>query len=167
MYKYLLESMSTRLYRCTVHSVLYLINFIYLINAPTNPHVFIKWSKMMNFSLLNVLRASTCNTDTTQTQPHQFSKTQRTENKTTDVVIQQHSRKLMMMDILLSETCWAHKKWNKIASDIKLVFHSSTILKYIRCSRSGSPSDSKPIKEHITPWNQSRCFVTELFKYRK
>jgi len=30
------------------------------------------------------------------------------------------------MDILMSETCWAHKKWNKIASDIKLVFHSST-----------------------------------------
>ena len=47
-------------------------------------------------------------------------------NKTTDVVIQQHSRKLLMMDILMSETCWAHKKWNKIASDIKLVFHSST-----------------------------------------
>ena len=36
-------------------------------------------------------------------------------------------RKLLMMDILMSETCWAHKKWNKIASDIKLVFHSSTI----------------------------------------
>jgi hypothetical protein len=31
------------------------------------------------------------------------------ENKTTDVVIQQHSRKLLMMDILMSETCWAHK----------------------------------------------------------
>ena len=31
-----------------------------------------------------------------------------------------------MMDILMSETCWAHKKWNKIASDIQLVFHSST-----------------------------------------
>jgi len=31
------------------------------------------------------------------------------------------------MDILMSETCWAHKKWNKIASDIKLVFYSSTI----------------------------------------
>jgi len=30
-------------------------------------------------------------------------------------------------DILMSETCWAHKKWNKIASDIKLVFYSSTI----------------------------------------
>ena len=36
-------------------------------------------------------------------------------------------RKLLMMDILMSETRWAHKKWNKIASDIKLVFHSSII----------------------------------------
>jgi len=65
--------------------------------------------------------------DTTQTQPHQISNTQRTENKTTDVVIQQHSRNLLMMDILMSETCWVHKKWNKIARDIKLVFYSSTI----------------------------------------
>ena len=32
-----------------------------------------------------------------------------------------------MMDTLMSETCWAHKKWNKIASDIKMVFYSSTI----------------------------------------
>ena len=32
-----------------------------------------------------------------------------------------------MTDILMSETCWVHKKWNKIASDIKLVFCSSTI----------------------------------------
>ena len=39
----------------------------------------------------------------------------------------QHSRRLLKMDILMSETCWAHNKWNKIASDIKLVFHSSTI----------------------------------------
>ena len=67
-----------------------------------------------------------CNTDTTQTQPHQISNTHRTENKTTDVVIQQHSRKLRMMDILMSETCWTHKKWNKIASDIKLVSYPST-----------------------------------------
>ena len=71
--------------------------------------------------------ASACNKGTTQTQPHQISNTQRTENKATDVVIQQHSRKLLVMDILFSETCWAHKKWNKIASDIKLVFYSSTI----------------------------------------
>ena len=32
------------------------------------------------------------------------SNTQRTENKT-DVVIHQHSRKLLKMDILMSETC--------------------------------------------------------------
>ena len=34
-------------------------------------------------------------------------------------------RKLLFMDILMFETCWAHK-WNKIASDIKSVFYSST-----------------------------------------
>jgi len=33
------------------------------------------------------------------------SNTQRTENKTTDVVIHQHSRKLLKKDILMSETC--------------------------------------------------------------
>jgi len=52
-----------------------------------------------------VLQAEACNTSTTQTQPHQISNTQRTENKTTDVVIQQHSHKLLMMDILMSDTC--------------------------------------------------------------
>ena len=82
--------------------------------------------------------ASACNTDTTQTHPHQISNTHRTENKTTNLVIQQHSRKLLMMDILMSETCWAHKKFNKTASDIKFVFYSSTITVmhgpvYIRC----------------------------------
>jgi len=70
---------------------------------------------------------SACNTDTTPTQPHRNSNTHRTKNNTTDVVIQQNSRKLLMVDILMSETCWAHKKWNKIASDIKLVFYSSFI----------------------------------------
>ena len=62
-----------------------------------------------------------------QASPHRNSNTYRTKNNMTDVVIQQNSRKLLMMDILMSETCWAHKKWNKIASDIKLVFYSSTI----------------------------------------
>jgi len=86
----------------------------------------------INISIIRSLRlccwitTSVVFTDNTQTQPHQISNTQRTENNTTDVVIQQHSRKLLMMDILMSETCWAHKKWNKIASDIKLVFCSST-----------------------------------------
>ena len=36
---------------------------------------------------------------------HQISNTQRTQKKATDVVIHQHSRKLLMMDILMSETC--------------------------------------------------------------
>jgi len=76
------------------------------------------------------LQASACNTDTTQNQRHQISNTQRTENKTTDVVIQQHSRKLLTMDILMSETCWVHKRWNKIASDIKLVFYSTITMMY-------------------------------------
>ena len=39
------------------------------------------------------------------TNRNQSSNMQRTENKTTDVVIHQHSRKLLKMDILMSETC--------------------------------------------------------------
>jgi len=61
--------------------------------------------ELLHRSCCRLKQASACNRDTTQTQPHQISNTQRTENKTTDVVIQQHSRKLLMMDILMSETC--------------------------------------------------------------
>ena len=75
----------------------------------------------------NCCYASACNTDTTPTQSHRNSNPHRTKNHMTDVVIQQNSRKLLMMDILMSETCWAHKKWNKMVSDIKLVFYSSII----------------------------------------
>jgi len=75
----------------------------------------------------NTKQAEACNTDTTPTQPHRNSNTHRTKNNTTNVVIEQNSRKLLMMDMLMSETCWALMKWNKIASDIKLVFYSSTI----------------------------------------
>jgi len=71
--------------------------------------------------------ASACSTDTTPTQPHRNSNTHRTKNNTINVVIQQNSGKLLMMDILMSETCWAPKKWNKITRDIKLVFYSSAI----------------------------------------
>ena len=59
--------------------------------------------------------ASTWNTDTTPNQPHRNSNTHRTKNNTTNVAVQQNSRKILMMDILMSETCWTHKKWNKIA----------------------------------------------------
>ena len=54
---------------------------------------------------LGSIRASACNTDATQTQPHQMPNTQRNKNKMTNVVIQQHSRKLLMMDIVMSKTC--------------------------------------------------------------
>jgi len=53
--------------------------------------------------------------------------TQSKQEHTTNVVIQQNIRQLLMMDMLISETCWAHKKWNKIASIMNLVFYSSTI----------------------------------------
>ena len=74
---------------------------------------------------------SACNTDTTPTQPHRNSNTHRNKNNTINVVIQQNSRKLLMMDIFMSETCSAHKKWNNITSDIKLVFCSSTSNYYV------------------------------------
>ena len=33
---------------------------------------------------------------------------------------------VLQAEAQMSETCWAHKKWNQIASYIKLIFHSST-----------------------------------------
>ena len=35
---------------------------------------------------------------------------------------QHHSRELLMMDIVMLETCSAYKKYNKISSDINLAF---------------------------------------------
>ena len=55
--------------------------------------------------VLSGVRVAACKTNTTQNQQHQIFNTQRTENKTTDVAIQQHGRKLLMMYILMSETC--------------------------------------------------------------
>jgi len=54
---------------------------------------------------ISIIHNISCNTDTTPAQPHRNSKTHRTKNNTTNVVIQQNSRKLVMMDILTSETC--------------------------------------------------------------
>ena len=47
---------------------------------------------------------SACRPDITQAEPHLTSNTQQTKNETTNVVIQQHSLKLLMRDILMSET---------------------------------------------------------------
>ena len=59
--------------------------------------------------VVSVLQAA----DYTPTQTHRNSNTHRTKNNTTNLVIRQNSRTLLMMNILMSETCWAHKKWNK------------------------------------------------------
>ena len=85
------------------------------------------WSYCSWFDVCCSLGVKACNTDTTPTQPHRNTNTHQTKKNMTNVVIQQNSHKLLMMDILMSKTCCAHKKWNKIASDIKLVFYSSTI----------------------------------------
>ena len=111
--------------------------------------------------------ASACNTGTTETQPHKISTTQRTENKTTDVVIQQQSRKLLMMDILISETYWVHKKWNKIASDIKLVFYSSAMKVNIASCwllLYGLPFSSFPWNERWNERQGARLLVTTSYQ---
>ena len=59
----------------------------------------------VGFAVSSTFFVSACKSSTTQNQLHQISNTQLTENKTTDVVIQRHSRKFLMMDILMSETC--------------------------------------------------------------
>jgi len=43
--------------------------------------------------------ASACNTDTTPTQPHRNSNTHRTKKNTTNMVIQQNSRKILMISM--------------------------------------------------------------------
>jgi len=52
------------------------------------------------------------------------------QEHTTNVVIQQNSRKLLMMDILMSETCWARKKWNKNSKwhQVGLLFSTITMM---------------------------------------
>jgi len=43
--------------------------------------------------------------DTTPAKPHPNSNTQQSKNNTANVVVLQHSRKLLKMDILMPETC--------------------------------------------------------------
>ena len=102
------------------------------------------------------------------------SNTQRTENKTTDVVIQQHSSRLLKMDILVSETCWAHNKWNKIASDIKLVFSSLNYQVYIHFSSDSLRSRGKLLYSYINAYQRpagvggsNYDFVYYNFPYKK
>ena len=43
--------------------------------------------------------------DTTLAEQHPNSNIQQTKNETANVVVQQHSRKILKMDILMPETC--------------------------------------------------------------
>jgi len=43
--------------------------------------------------------------DTTLAEPHSTSNTKQIKNETANVVVQQHSRKLLKMGILMPETC--------------------------------------------------------------
>ena len=78
------------------------------------------------------------------------------QNNTTNMAIQKNIRKLLMMDILMSEKCWANKKWNKKASDIKLVFYSSTVT--IKVS-SYDVMKKMPLLPHASPEDLNVVFV--------
>ena len=109
-----------------------------------------------------------CNRDTTPTQPHRNSNTHRTKNNTTNVVIQQNSRKLLMMDILMSETCLAHNKWNKLANDNKLVFYSSSITMMpglINISKvfSNSAADHFMLCVFVVMFMYSYCYESSVY----
>ena len=54
--------------------------------------------------------ASAGSPDTTLAEPHPNSSTQEIKNETANVIVQQHSRKLLQMDILMPEICWVAKK---------------------------------------------------------
>ena len=76
---------------------------------------------LFSSSILNMFRALICpssgvcnyvvellaagSPDTTLAEPHPNSNTQQSKNNTANVVVQQHSRKLLKMDILMPETC--------------------------------------------------------------
>ena len=58
-----------------------------------------------SFGMVGLEWYSCCRLFQPPTQPYRNFNTHRTKNNTTNVVIQQNSRKLLMMDILMSETC--------------------------------------------------------------
>ena len=85
--------------------------------------------------VVSELQASAHNTDTTPTQPHWNSNTHRTKNNTTNVVIQQNSRKLLMMDILMSETCRLQHRYHSNPTTPNLQ-HTSNQEQYDQCGNS-------------------------------
>jgi len=74
--------------------------------------------------------------DTTPTQPHRNSNTHRTKNNTTNVVIQQNTRELLMMDILMSETCWSLQHGYHTNPTTPKLQHTSSQEQYDQCGNS-------------------------------
>jgi len=72
--------------------------------------------------------------DITPAEPHPNSSTQQSKKNTANVVVQQHSRKLLKMDILMPETCSVRSKVN-ITSNIKLVFLFFNYHNYARSNK--------------------------------
>jgi len=52
----------------------------------------------------------------------------------------------------MSETCWAHKKWNRIASDIKLVVYSSNYYNDARSNKRKMSSSPLTVTEFYVYW---------------
>jgi len=62
-------------------------------------------SGVCNFVVEQQSCASAGSLDTTLAEPHPNSNTHQIKNEMANVVVQQHSRKLLKMDILMPETC--------------------------------------------------------------
>jgi len=75
--------------------------------------------------------ASAGSPDTKPAEPHPDSITQQSQNNTANVVLQQHSRKLLKMDILMPETCWVSKNEMNVTSDNSWFFILQKKLKFI------------------------------------
>jgi len=66
-------------------------------------------------------------------------------------IVDEWKTNLMSLAILF-HLCWAHNKWNNIASSIKLVFHSSTMVNNIQLRSNVCLSLSPAEISHLPTW---------------
>jgi len=69
-----------------------------------------------------------CGPDTSPAQLHLTSNIQQNKERNHQCGNLQHSRELLMMGIVMPETCCVYMKYNKIRSGIKLSFFYSSII---------------------------------------
>jgi len=75
---------------------------------------------------------------------------------------QYHSRELLMMGIVMPETCWGYKKYNKITSGIYFIFYSS--LKIFHFVQTETRSFSIEIRVNLNGL-YSHCFSLFIHRY--